>query len=83
MRGDRLGMEFAAAVDHDMDGQQRHPAADMGVDDLQRAGRQRGGDDGHHDQIGGAQHLLGRLGQPRRAVEDDPVIIVEPVDQLA
>ncbi|GAA3249527.1 hypothetical protein GCM10020258_03670 [Sphingomonas yabuuchiae] len=55
----------------------------MAVHHLQRAGRERGGHDRHDDQVDGAQHLLGRLGQAGRAVQDHAVIIVQPVDQLA
>ncbi len=76
-------MKAAAAIDHDMDGEQGHAAADMPVHHLQRAGGERGGDDRHHHQIDCAQHLFRRLGQSRRAVEDHAVIIVQSLDQLA
>ena len=83
MRGQRLGMKAAATIDHDMHGQQGHASADMAVHHLQCTGGECGGHDRHHDQVDRAQHLFGRFGQAGRAVEDDALIIVQPVDQLA
>ena len=74
---ERLGMELAAAIDHRMDRQQRRAlAAEMALDLGQRAHRERRGDHRHDDQIGGAHHLLARLGEPGRAIEQHPLIAV-------
>ena len=50
------------------------PGGEEGDDLVERALRQRRGDDRDEDDVGGAHHLLAGLGEARRAIEDDAVV---------
>ncbi len=87
MRLERLAVERAAPIGH-VENRQQCAATDSlpvkELDDLLESPlRKRRGDHRHDDQIGGAHDLLAHLGQARRAIENDPVIIAaEALKQL-
>jgi hypothetical protein len=72
-------MEVSSPVDHGKDGRKHDLgplfALEIFPDHVQRSLRQGSGYHWDYDEIAGAQDLIGSIGQARRAVDDDPIIV--------